>query len=65
MNVSLVHFVEDANGNVTEVVNMSNDGQAEVSTTTMERLKVQTLKQRVFLLSQLYGWQMISLLYRQ
>lgn len=33
MNVSLVHFVEDANGNVTEVVNMSNDGQAEVSTT--------------------------------
>lgn len=33
MNVSLVHFVEDENGNVTEVVNMSNDGQAEVSTT--------------------------------
>ena len=33
MNVSLVHFVEDANGNVTEVVNMSNDGSAEVSTT--------------------------------
>lgn len=33
MNVSLIHFVEDANGNVTEVVNMSNDGQAEVSTT--------------------------------
>lgn len=33
MNVSLVHFVEDANGNVTEVVNMSNDGQAKVSTT--------------------------------
>lgn len=33
MNVSLVHFVEDANGNDTEVVNMSNDGQAEVSTT--------------------------------
>lgn len=33
MNVSLVHFVEDANGNITEVVNMSNDGQAEVSTT--------------------------------
>lgn len=33
MNVSLVHFVEDVNGNVTEVVNMSNDGQAEVSTT--------------------------------
>lgn len=33
MNVSLVHFVEDANGNVTEIVNMSNDGQAEVSTT--------------------------------
>lgn len=33
MSVSLVHFVEDANGNVTEVVNMSNDGQAEVSTT--------------------------------
>lgn len=33
MNVSLVHFVEDTNGNVTEVVNMSNDGQAEVSTT--------------------------------
>ena len=33
MNVSLVHFVEDANGNVTEVVNMSNDGQAEVSIT--------------------------------
>ena len=37
MNVSLVHFVEDANGNVTEVVNMSNDGQAEVSTTIQLR----------------------------
>ena len=29
----MAQFVEDANGNVTEVVNMSNDGQAEVSTT--------------------------------
>ena len=39
LSVSVMHFVEDEDGNVTEVVNMSNEGQAEVNTTDNGEIK--------------------------
>lgn len=45
MNIAVMHFVEDGDGNVTEVVNMSNEGQAEVNTTDngeIEKAKFET-----------------------
>ena len=39
LSVSVMHFVEDKDGNVTEVVNMSNEGQAEVNTTDNGEIK--------------------------
>lgn len=39
LSVSVMHFVEDEDGNVTEVVNMSNEGKAEVNTTDNGEIK--------------------------
>ena len=39
LSVSVMHFVEDEDGNVTEVVNMSNEGQAEVNATDNGEIK--------------------------
>lgn len=39
LSVSVMHFVEDEDGNVAEVVNMSNEGLAEVNTTENGEIK--------------------------
>lgn len=39
LSVSVMHFVEDEDGNVAEVVNMSNEGLAEVNTTDNGEIK--------------------------
>lgn len=50
-----MHFVEDQNGKVQDVVNMTEQGQANVETTTDGEIQKQNSIQRVFQYLQSHG----------
>lgn len=50
-----MHFVEDQNGKVQDVVNMTEQGQANVETTTDGEIQKQNSIQRAFQYLQSHG----------